>query len=270
MVTIRSVQDQGAGFWPQIVQVDISGESPSNDIPTSLTHGQFEVTQILGWDESSHYVYYIATLPERPDVRHLFRVQDASTHTDTTPVSSECLSCNTTLVLSPTQNVSNCQYSRASLSKDFSHYVLDCLGPSIPFSAVYALPQNKLVKVLDDNEDLQEAIAALAMPKIRFYNYTVLEGATAPARVKMLIPPGFREAETYTFPLVLRVYGGPGTQEVSQRWSFDWDHYLAGNRDFIVATVDVRGTGFSGDSFKQAVYKDLGRLETFDTLTVLR
>ena len=70
--------------------------------------------------------YFLGTLPQRPDVRHVFRVQDASTHNDTTPVSSECLSCNLNHVV----NVSICQYARASMSKDFSHYVLDCMGPT--------------------------------------------------------------------------------------------------------------------------------------------
>ena len=71
--------------------------------------------------------YYLATLPGRPDVRHVFRVQDASTHNDTTPVSSECLSCNSNHDL---VNVSICQYARAKMSKDFSHYALDCMGPT--------------------------------------------------------------------------------------------------------------------------------------------
>ena len=65
-------------------------------------------------------------------------------------------------------------------------------------------------------------------------------------------------------------YGGPGHQKVSQRWSFDWDHYLAGNRDFLVATLDVRGSGYSGDSFKHAVYKELGTYETQDTPKVIK
>ena len=56
MVVIRPVQHLYSGFWPQIVQVDVSGESPSTELPISLTHGQFEVTKILGWDEASHYV----------------------------------------------------------------------------------------------------------------------------------------------------------------------------------------------------------------------
>ena len=60
-------------------------------------------------------------------MRHVFRVQDASTHNDTTPVSSECLSCNSNHDL---VNVSTCQYARAKMSKDFSHYALDCMGPT--------------------------------------------------------------------------------------------------------------------------------------------
>ena len=75
---------------------------------------------------------------------------------------------------------------------------------------------------------------------------------------------------TLTKSLFIYRYGGPGHQKVSQRWSFDWDHYLAGNRDFLVATLDVRGSGYSGDSFKHAVYKELGTYETQDTLKVIK
>ena len=39
-------------------------------------------------------------------------------------------------------------------------------------------------------------------------------------------------------------YGGPGTQTVSSKWSLGWDAYLASQRNFIVANIDVRGTGF--------------------------
>ena len=56
MVVIRPVQDSSAGYWPQLVQVDVSLDVPSNEMPISLTHGQFEVTKLLGWDEKQHYV----------------------------------------------------------------------------------------------------------------------------------------------------------------------------------------------------------------------
>ena len=65
-------------------------------------------------------------------------------------------------------------------------------------------------------------------------------------------------------------YGGPGTQTVSNKWSLGWDAYLASQRNFIVANIDVRGTGYQGSEFKQAVYGQLGRLEVADTLHVIR
>ena len=65
-------------------------------------------------------------------------------------------------------------------------------------------------------------------------------------------------------------YGGPGTQTVSSRWTLGWDSYLASQRNFIVANIDVRGTGYQGSRFKHAVYGELGRYETADTLHVIR
>ena len=65
-------------------------------------------------------------------------------------------------------------------------------------------------------------------------------------------------------------YGGPGSQDVSSRWSLDWDHYLASARDFVVAHMDVRGSGFAGDDFKHAVFRRLGSVEVKDSLRVLK
>ena len=160
------------------------------------------------------YRYYLGTLPDRPDVRHLFKVPDASTHQGTYIVRSECLSCNKsvqlnnlTTIISDKDNISDqsCQFNTAHLSKDFSFYVLDCQGPSMPQTFVYSLPQNQLVKVLDTNDELQEIISGLAMPQVRFLQFNISEDIKTPARVKLLIPPGQRQEEEFTFPLVLKV-----------------------------------------------------------------
>ena len=65
-------------------------------------------------------------------------------------------------------------------------------------------------------------------------------------------------------------YGGPRTQTVSSKWSIGWDTYLASQRNFIVASVDVRGTGFQGDDFKHAIFRKLGSYEVSDTIHVIR
>ena len=159
------------------------------------------------------YRYYLGTLPDRPDVRHLFRVPDASTHQGTYIVTSECLSCNKSVQLNNLTTISDknsstdqsCQFNTAYLSKDYSFYVLDCMGPSMPQTFVYSLPQNKLAKVLDTNEELQEIISGLAMPQVKFLQFNISDEVKTPARVKLLIPPGQRQEEEFTFPLVLKV-----------------------------------------------------------------
>ena len=75
----------------------------------------------------------------------------------------------------------------------------------MPQTFVYSLPQNQLVKVLDTNDELQEIISGLAMPQVRFLQFNISEDIKTPARVKLLIPPGQRKEEEFTFPLVLKV-----------------------------------------------------------------
>ena len=57
---------------------------------------------------------------------------------------------------------------------------------------------------------------------------------------------------------------------VSSKWSVSWDTYLASQRNFIVASIDVRGTGYQGEIFKNSVYGHLGRYETEDTIFVIK
>ena len=70
--------------------------------------------------------------------------------------------------------------------------------------------------------------------------------------------------------LILSSYAGPGSQTVNRKWAVTWDSFLASNRNFIAASIDVRGTGFQGDGFKHSVYEELGKLEAGDTLHVIR
>ena len=97
-------------------------------------------------------------------------------------------------------------------------------------------------------------------------------------------------ASSHTIPYCsLLSYGGPGTQTVTSKWAVGWDTFLASHRNFIVANIDVRGTGFQvsqcatwrltrvtlpggvqGSAFSHAVYGQLGSLEAEDTVAVIR
>ena len=160
-----------------------------------------------------HYFrYYLGTLPNRPDVRHLFRVPDEKGQKDTHPVKSECLSCNIsvhllnlTTIFDQSLKNETCQFNKATLSKDFSYFALDCQGPTVPQSYVYTVSDQKLVKILDTNEDLQERLSELAMPKVKYFQFNISDDIPTPARVKLLMPPGYRAEEEFTFALILKV-----------------------------------------------------------------
>jgi dipeptidyl-peptidase-4 len=80
------------------------------------------------------------------------------------------------------------------------------------------------------------------------------DGATSPA----------------TIPLIVNPYGGPGPQEVANRWndSLLFDELLA-QHGFAVLHTDNRGTGMRGRDFAQAAYHNFGPVQLEDQLTVM-
>jgi dipeptidyl-peptidase-4 len=71
-------------------------------------------------------------------------------------------------------------------------------------------------------------------------------------------------------PLIVNPYGGPGPQEIADKWADDllFDELLA-ERGFAVLHADNRGTGMRGRDFAQAAWQNFGPVQLEDQLTVL-
>jgi len=65
-------------------------------------------------------------------------------------------------------------------------------------------------------------------------------------------------------------YGGPGSQLVDLRFGRDWHEYLACGLDYIIVTVDGRGTGFKGRKLRNPVKDNLGFYETVDQIAAAK
>ncbi|MGB3617695.1 MAG: alpha/beta fold hydrolase, partial [Catalinimonas sp.] len=86
----------------------------------------------------------------------------------------------------------------------------------------------------------------------------------------MIKPRDFDERKQY--PVLMYVYGGPGSQTVENRWlgaNYLWYQMMA-DRGYIVVSVDGRGTGGRGAQFKKQTYAQLGKLETEDQRAAAR
>ena len=72
------------------------------------------------------------------------------------------------------------------------------------------------------------------------------------------------------YPVLFRVYGGPGSQMVDGRCGHDWHDYLVAELQYIVVVVDGRGTGFRGRALRNPVKNNLGRWETVDQIAAAK
>ncbi|KAK7872130.1 hypothetical protein R5R35_005205 [Gryllus longicercus] len=124
----------------------------------------------------------------------------------------------------------------------------------------------RLLATLQNNSALVERASKMALPQVKTFPVQISGGYHA--QVRLHLPPGLREDEITRYPLVVQVYGGPGTQLVTERWKLDWSTYLAGSRDFIVAQIDGRGSGGQGYQLLHEVYMRLGSVEVADQLEV--
>lgn len=118
----------------------------------------------------------------------------------------------------------------------------------------------KTIATLEDNAETTRRYASA--PRREFF--TIPADAEGPALNAYVIrPAGFDPSRRY--PVVMTQYSGPGSQEVRNRWSIDWENYYA-MQGFMVVCVDGRGTGGRGREFREAVYRNLGHYETIDQL----
>ncbi len=124
------------------------------------------------------------------------------------------------------------------------------------------------IRVLVTNDDLRTRLVEAGTAETEFFRFTTSDGVDLNGW--MIKPPGFDPDIPY--PVVMYVYGGPGSQTVRDSWGGTryLYHQLLAQRGFIVASVDGRGTGARGRDFKKLTHLELGTWETHDQIEAAR
>ncbi|XP_049787513.1 venom dipeptidyl peptidase 4-like isoform X1 [Schistocerca cancellata] len=254
IIILPQEEDEKNGAFRHITLVDRNFVPPKM---TALTTGKFVVTEILAWDTTTRTIFYLANQEEDPGVSHLYSVSD-STESKELP---KCLSCN-----AKTRDGNElCLYNKAAFSKKNSYYMLNCAGPDIPEASIYS-KDNKKVMVWESNEEIRKLLQHKSLPSVRHLQVEVPGGFKA--QVQMWLPPNMDRKQKY--PLLINVYGGPDSFQVTKRFSIDWSTYLTVNRSIIYAAIDGRGSGLKGNKMLFAGYRRLGTVEIEDQLSVTK
>jgi len=248
---LPSLQDSDSRHYKHIAKIDPS----QNPKEIFLTSGNFVVTEILSWDKENGLIYFMGTDTMRPGSRHFYVVSDNGN------MDSQCITCGI-----KTSRGDFCDRNLVEMNWENSFYIHTCLGQNIPESSLRKTEDHSLVFLFEANLELEEKLSSKSLPT-RVDTFIELDGGFQ-APVKMLLPPHMDEESKY--PLLVYVYGGPGSQMVTDSWSVGWGEYLVTSRNVIYASIDGRGTGFQSDEHLFQVYRHLGSVEIQDQISVTR
>ena len=206
----------------------------------AITEGEWEVTQLVGLSPNMKTVYYMST-EQSPLERHLYSAAlDGS--------DKVCL-------------LSKPGYWRVYPSSDMKyfaaeHSATDCY----PTAAVYNNKGKMLRSLMLEEPSTEE-------PKYQrhYAKFTTERGDEL--EYYLIYPEKFDSSKQY--PVLMTQYSGPGSQEIANRWTTDWEETMARN-GYIVASCDARGTGFRGEEFKKVTYANLGHAEVEDQISFAR
>lgn len=90
------------------------------------------------------------------------------------------------------------------------------------------------------------------------------------ATVKMMLPPNIDESGNHKHPLLVDVYGGPDSNQVSSKFELGWGSYLVSSKSYIYVRIDGRGSGNRGDAILNQIYRSLGTVELEDQISVTK
>ncbi|MBO6518063.1 MAG: S9 family peptidase [Bacteroidia bacterium] len=236
------IKSERSGFWHLYMH---KIEGPQVFV---VTRGDWEVDQLLGIDEKTQKVYFTST-EVSPLERHIY----------VTGIDGK----------GKTQLSKESGTHSAAFSNDFSTYLHTYNSATVPH--VYSIRKNdgSMVRMLEDNAAFKKKLEGFKMGPIAFEDIDLENGVSLNSY--MIKPADFDPNKKY--PLLMFVYGGPGSQQVQNHWlwsNYFWHQMLANEHGYIIACVDNRGTGARGAEFKKMTYLQLGKYETEDQIAAAK
>ncbi len=203
-----------------------------------ITSGNWEVTEYLGYDYNNNKVYYISN--------------------EGSPLRSNLYSIN--IKKNKKERLTDKDGSNyAVFSNGFKYFINYFSNSSTPNYVTLHESNGKLIRVLEDNKEYIEQINKYNYNNKEFFTFVTSNNDTLNGY--MIKPVNFDKNKKY--PVLMTQYSGPGSQQVKDKWSFDWYTYLS-SEGFLIACVDPRGTGGRGEEFKKCTYLQLGKYESDD------
>lgn len=213
----------------------------SGNLVKQLTDGEWMVENIYGPTPDEKSVIFKAT-EKSPMERNIYRVNlDGS--------GFKCIASEKgthSAILSPTGE----------------HFVRRYSSSTVPPQVALYSHEGELVRMIDEGK-----IPNLEKYDLTYPEYLTLESDDGDTLYAMMTkPPQFDPNKKY--PAIVYVYGGPAIQLVTNDWGgfFYLRFQIIAARDYIIFTLDNRGSWGRGLAFESKVHRNLGDLELKDQI----
>jgi dipeptidyl-peptidase-4 len=149
---------------------------------------------------------------------------------------------------------------RVDVSHTGSYFIDSYSSTDTPSTVDLCNGKGTLIKNLAGHENVLSYLEEHAYAPRELFSFTTSDGQEIDGSV--VKPLDFDPEKSY--PLLLAVYGGPGSQGVYNTFeSSSWTQYLV-QQGYVVANINNRGNGGYGSDFEKVVHKQLGKWETND------
>ena len=233
--------------WRHVYMVSAQGKKIDLVSP-----GKFDVIRLLRTDHLADRLYFIAS-PDDPAQRYLYSVR-----TDGTGL----------------RRVTPAEHKRGTHSYNISpngkYAILRSSDQdTVPVTSLISLPDHKVIKVLENNEELKEKFAKVKKSPSEFFYVDIGDGNRLHSRC--IKPPNFDPQGKY--PLLVYVYGEPAGQVVRDSWGGSthlW-HLMLAQQGYVIMSFDNRGTAAPrGREWRKAADGKIGILPPQDQAEAVR
>lgn len=220
--------------WAHIYKISYDGTEISQ-----VTEGEFEVIGIKAIDPAKKTLYYVST-EVSPLEHNLYSIKfnGKSKKRITTGAGNHSV----------------------DVSPDGKYYFDTYSSVDMPSRALFGSTDGRKTTDLTDNSRVEGFLEEHAYAPKELFSFTTSDGVTLDGY--LVKPMDFDPEKSY--PLLLDIYGGPGSQGVYNSFGTNGWHQWLAQQGFVIASVNNRGNGGYGSAFEKIVHGQLGKMEARD------
>ena len=206
----------------------------------AITRGDYPVKHLDGVNEQTGDVYFTASMRDGKEL----------------PIEQQMFRANLNRTVDPVAVTPGGGWWTVSVNGPATAYVGNYSDPQTPpQSALYRIDGTRVRWIEENRLDAGHPFAPYAS-RLRTPEFGTMQSHGQTLVWRMTTPPDFDPSKKY--PVVMQVYGGPGTGAGVQKSWQPLTNQLLTEAGYIVFRLDNRGEGDRSQAFETSIYRRLG------------